>query len=89
VSQPLAKPAHVPPASEQQVRSHAAELVGLVGRHGIIALAFASPGRLRGHVADDRDLFDSGTRPGSAGGAMPGLAGGGAGCWYGPAAGRR
>jgi len=22
------------------------------------ALAFASPGRLRGHVADDRDLFD-------------------------------
>jgi transposase InsO family protein len=27
-------------------------------RHGIIGLAFASPGRLRGHIADDRDLFD-------------------------------
>ena len=27
-------------------------------RHGITALAFASPGRLRGHLADDRDLFD-------------------------------
>jgi hypothetical protein len=27
-------------------------------RHGITDLAYASPGRLRGHVADDRDLFD-------------------------------
>jgi hypothetical protein len=27
-------------------------------RHGITGLAFASPGRLRGHLADDRDLFD-------------------------------
>lgn len=58
VSQPLAEPAHLPPASEQQVRSHAAELVELAARHGISGLAFASPGRLRGHVADDRDLFD-------------------------------
>jgi hypothetical protein len=37
------------------VRSRAAELAL---RHGITHLAFASPGRLRGHVADDRDLFD-------------------------------
>jgi hypothetical protein len=58
VSEPLAEPAHLPPASEQQVRSHAAELVQVAVRHGITAQAFASPGRLRGHVADDRDLFD-------------------------------
>jgi hypothetical protein len=36
----------------------AAELVELAGRHGITRLAFASPGRLRGHVGDGRDLFD-------------------------------
>ncbi len=58
VSQPLAEPAHLPPATERQVRSHAAGLVELAARHGITALAFASPGRLRGHLADDRDLFD-------------------------------
>jgi hypothetical protein len=52
------KPPHLPPATEQQVRSHAAELVELAAQHGITDLAFASPGRLRGHVADDRDLFD-------------------------------
>jgi len=58
VSQPLAEPPHLPPATEQQVRTHARELVNLAARHGITDLAFASPGRLRGHVADDRDLFD-------------------------------
>lgn len=58
MSQPLAEPPHLPPATEQQVRSRATELVGLAVRHGITDLAFASPGRLRGHVADDRDLFD-------------------------------
>jgi hypothetical protein len=58
VSQPLAEPPHLPPATEQQVRSHAAQLVELAARHGITDLAFASPGRLRGHVAGDRDLFD-------------------------------
>jgi hypothetical protein len=58
VSQPLAEPPHLPPATEQQVRSHAAQLVQLAARHGITHLAFASPGRLRGHVAGNRDLFD-------------------------------
>jgi hypothetical protein len=58
VSQPLAEPADLPPATEQQVRIRAAELIELAARHGITGLAFASPGRLRGHVADDRDLFD-------------------------------
>jgi hypothetical protein len=42
VSQPPAEPAHLPPASGQQVRSHAAELVQLAARHGITALVFAS-----------------------------------------------
>jgi hypothetical protein len=40
------------------VRSRAVELVALALRHGITHLAFASPRRLRGHVADHRDLFD-------------------------------
>lgn len=58
MSQPLAEPEHLPPATEQQVRGYVAELAGLAARHGITDLAFASPGRLRGHVGDDRDLFD-------------------------------
>jgi hypothetical protein len=48
----------IPKAPGQQVRNRARELVSLAARHGITDLAFASPGRLRGHVADDRDLFD-------------------------------
>ncbi|SRR6266487_609652 len=58
MSQPLAEPPHLPPATEERVRSHAARLVELAAEHGISDLAFASPGRLRGHVGDDRDLFD-------------------------------
>lgn len=58
VSQPLTEPEYLPPATEQQVRAHAAELVGVAARHGITDLAFASPGRLRGHVGEDRNLFD-------------------------------
>lgn len=58
MSQPLAEPEHLPPATERQVRARAAELVELAALHGISGLAFASPGRLRGHVGDGRDLFD-------------------------------
>jgi hypothetical protein len=58
MGQPLAEPPHLSPATERQVRSRAAELVDLARQHGITDLAFASPGRLRGHIADDRDLFD-------------------------------
>ena len=58
MSQPVAEPPHLPPATEQQVRSHAAQLVDLAARYGITRLAYASPGRLRGHVGGDRDLFD-------------------------------
>ena len=56
MSQPLAEPPHLPPVTDQQVRSRAAHLVRLAGTHGITHLAFASPGRLRGHVDGDRDL---------------------------------
>jgi hypothetical protein len=58
VSQPPAEPLALPPATEQQVRSHAGELIDLAARHGISGLGFASPGRLRGHVAEGRDLLD-------------------------------
>lgn len=47
MSQPLAEPPHLPPATEQQVRSRAAELVTLAALDGITGLAFASAGRLR------------------------------------------
>jgi len=40
------------------VLSHAAQLVDLAAQHGITHLAFASPGRLLGHIGDGRDLFD-------------------------------
>ena len=58
VSQPAAEPEHLPPATERQVRTRAAELVELAARHGITRLAYASRGRLRGHIGEDRDLFD-------------------------------
>lgn len=46
------------PATEVQVRAHAAALIELAAQHGITALAYASPGRLRGRVTDGFDLFD-------------------------------
>jgi hypothetical protein len=58
VRQSLAEPPHLPPVTEQQARNRARELVSLAARHGITDLAYASPGRLRGHIADNRDLFD-------------------------------
>ena len=58
MSHPLAEPPHLPPATEQQVHSLAAELIALAAQHGITRLAYASPGRLRGHVGEGRDLFD-------------------------------
>lgn len=51
MSQPLAEPAHLPPATEQQVRARAAELIELAARHGITGLPLPPP-------AGDRDLFD-------------------------------
>jgi hypothetical protein len=58
MSQPVTEPPQLPPATEERVRSLATELVRLAAKYGITKLAFASPGRLRGHVGDDRDLFD-------------------------------
>lgn len=58
MSQAVAEPPHLPPATEAQVRAHAAELSKLAARHGITELAFASAGKLRGRVDDDHDLFD-------------------------------
>src|ERR1017187_4493905 len=58
VGQPLAEPAPLPPVTERQVRSHTAGLVERAARPGIPDLASPSPGRLRGHLADARDLFD-------------------------------
>ena len=45
-------------ADEALVQSHAAELAQLAADHGISDLQFASTGRLIGHIADDRDMFD-------------------------------
>lgn len=41
------------------VRAHLAELRTLATGYGIEDLRLASAGRLVGHVADDRDLFDA------------------------------
>lgn len=46
------------PAGEALIRAHASELMTLAAEHGISDLAFASPGRLRGRVDADHDLFD-------------------------------
>lgn len=57
VSQALIEPPHLPPATEEQVRAHAADLIALAAEHGISELAFASPGRLRGHILEGHDPF--------------------------------
>jgi hypothetical protein len=48
----------LPLADEARVRAHAGDLRELGRRHGVTNLRFASPGRLLGHVADDKDMFD-------------------------------
>jgi hypothetical protein len=45
-------------ATEAALRERAEELRELGARHGIVELRVAGPGRLVGHVAEDRDLFD-------------------------------
>jgi hypothetical protein len=49
----------LPPADEATVRAHADELRALAAEHGIDKLRFASPGRIVGRVAEDRDAFDT------------------------------
>lgn len=58
MSQAIAEPPHLPPATEAQVRAHTRQLTELAARHAITELAFASAGKLRGRVGDRHDLFD-------------------------------
>ena len=46
------------PASLESLRRHAADLVALAARHGVSHLRVAGPGRLVGHLDEDRDSFD-------------------------------
>ncbi|MDQ2845575.1 MAG: hypothetical protein M3Y77_04305 [Actinomycetota bacterium] len=59
MSSPMEEPTLLPPVDEPTVRRRVAELRALAARHGISELRFASPGRLVGHVAEDRDALDT------------------------------
>lgn len=48
----------LPLADESLVRAHSAELRKLGGSYGVTQLRYASPGRLVGHVAEDKDMLD-------------------------------
>ncbi len=47
-----------PVATEAALRSYAETLRSLALAHGITELRVAGPGRLVGHIGEDRDLFD-------------------------------
>lgn len=59
VSNSAVEPSPLPPADEATVRSCGVELRALAEQHGISELRFASAGRLVGHVAEDRDAWDT------------------------------
>lgn len=59
MSSSAVEPSLLPPADEETVRGRGDELRALAARHGISELRFASPGRLVGHVAEDRDALDT------------------------------
>jgi hypothetical protein len=46
------------PVEERILLAHREQVHDLAARYGITDLRFASAGRLIGHVAPDRDLFD-------------------------------
>ena len=48
----------LPLVDERLARAHRDELRALAADHGISDLRFASPGRLVGRVAEDKDLLD-------------------------------
>jgi 2-phospho-L-lactate guanylyltransferase (CobY/MobA/RfbA family) len=58
VSHASIEPSYSTAATESQIRGAAAQLLALAERHGLSQVAFASPGRLRAQVDDDRDLAD-------------------------------
>lgn len=45
-------------ATEAVLRESAVALRSLAAEHGITELRIAGPGRLVGHIGEDRDLFD-------------------------------
>ena len=59
VSSSAVEPSSLPPADEATVRARGDELRALADRHGSSELRFAAPGRLVGHVAEDRDALDT------------------------------
>ncbi len=48
----------LPLADESLVRAHSVELRTLGQSYGVSQLRYASPGRLVGHVAEDKDMLD-------------------------------
>lgn len=58
VSNPAAEPS-LPPADEATVRGRAEELRALAMQYGISDLRYAAPGRLVGHVDQDKDALDT------------------------------
>jgi hypothetical protein len=48
----------LPLADEALVRTRWDQLRALATEHGVTDLRYASPGRLVGHVSQDKDLFD-------------------------------
>ena len=59
VSSSAVEPTLLPPADEATVRRRGEELRALAAHHGVSVLRFASPGRLVGRVAEDKDALDT------------------------------
>jgi hypothetical protein len=58
VSHALVDPPIPPLLDEQTARANVDALRRIAGEHGISALRFAAPGRLVGHLDEDRDMGD-------------------------------
>jgi hypothetical protein len=58
VSQALVEPPSLPPLDEATARANADALHRLGAGYGVSNLRFASPGRILGHLDDDRGLAD-------------------------------
>ncbi|MGH3264118.1 MAG: hypothetical protein ACRDNS_19220 [Trebonia sp.] len=58
MSHALVDPPTPPLLDEQTARANADALHRVAAEYGITALRFASPGRLVGHMDDDRDMGD-------------------------------
>lgn len=58
MSQALVEPQPLPPLDEATARANADALHRLGAQYGVNELRFASPGRLLGHMDEDRDLGD-------------------------------